>query len=182
MSFRGRIRELASGTEREVVDLFDRWQAGGMSEAEFVAAAAAVIARANGRTTRAADRAAAIQMSRLLRRRVSPLGLSTEDARDHVRKGIRTLLDEDPDVAETPEQLTESRRKRLSRLARNEPLQAAAAATGAALGARALGWTRGIGPDACPLCEEWDDGEVRPAEVRMPRHTGCSCVQIPARL
>ena len=182
MSFRDRLRDLAADTERDVLRLFDRWQGGGLSETEFVAAVAAVIARANGRATATSDRAAAIQLSRLLRREVDPLGQDIDDPRGRLTDGVRTLLDEDPDIAETPQELADSRRRRLSRLARNEPLQAATAATAAAFASRQVGWRRGIGPDACPLCETWDDGQVRPASVSMPRHTNCSCVQVPARL
>ena len=182
MSFRDRLRDLAADVERDVLRLFDRWQAGGISEDEFVAAVAAAIARGNGRAVATADRAAAVQLSRLLRREVEPLAQELDDPRDRLADGVRTLLDEDPDIAETPQELAESRRRRLARLARNEPLQAATAATGAAFAARQVGWRRGIGPDACPLCETWDDGRVRPAQVSMPRHPNCSCVQIPARL
>ena len=182
MSFRDRLRDLAADTERDVLRLFDRWRGGGLSEAEFIAAVAAAIARANGRATATADRAAAVQLSRMLRREVEPLGQEVDDPRDHVADGVRTLLDEDPEIAETPQELAESRRRRLARLARNEPLQAATAATAAAFAARRVGWRRGVGPDACPLCQTWDDGQVRPASVSMPRHTNCSCVQVPARL
>ena len=182
MALRDRLRDLAGDAESDVVGLFDRWQGGGLTETEFVRAAAAAIARANARAIRTADRAAAIQLSRLLRREVEPLADDVDDPRDRLTDSVSTVLAEDPDIAETPQELAESRRRRLGRLARNEPLERGSEAFAAALVASRVGWTRATGPDACPLCETWDDGQVRPAYVSMPRHPNCSCVRRPARL
>lgn len=182
MALRDRLRALSARTQSDVLGLFERWQAGVISRDEFVAAAAAVIARANGRAVQFADRSAAIQLSRLLRTEVPVEPFDLGDQRSRIGDGLTTLLDEDPDIAEDRRELAESQRRRLSRMSRNEPLQRGQEAFQAALVASAVGWVRVTGPNACPLCEQWDDGEVRRATVRMPRHTGCSCVQRPARL
>lgn len=182
MSFRDRLRDLADESQREVQGLFDRFQGGGLSREQLVAAVAAVIARADGRAVRVADRSAAIQLTRLYRREVPTSGEAIEDQRPRLRDAVTTLLDEQPEIATTAGLLAASQRKRLGRLARNEPLQRGQERVQQMFARNNAGWTRAIGGDACPLCNDWDDGKVRPASVDMPRHTGCSCVQVPARL
>ena len=179
MSFRNRIRGLAADTQREVVNLFNSWQRGDLSEAQFVAAVATVVARANGRGVRLADRSAALQMARQLRREVDPVAEPVPDDRPKLREAVTTLLAERPEIATTSALLAASQRDRLARLARSEPLRNAQRRFQKNLEAQQMGWTRAIGPDACPLCRKWDDGQVRPASVPMPHHTGCSCTQVP---
>lgn len=182
MALRDRFRDLSAAAQRDVLALFDRHQAGGLSEAEFVAAAAAVVARADGHAARTADRAMAIQLSRLLRRRVEPEPTLIKDQQPRLRDSLSTLLAERPEVATTAALLADSQRARLGRLARSEPLSVGQTAVQKNLQRAETGWVRVVGPDPCPLCEEWDDGEVRPASVEMAHHPNCSCVQQPARL
>jgi hypothetical protein len=181
MSYRDRLRSVAATSQRQVLDLFDRWQSGGMSRDEFVAAASAVIAQANGRAITLSDRAAAVQLTRLLRETPEPFVADVPDPRERLRDGLTTLLDERPEVAVTAAALVESQRRRLTRLARNEPLERGQERFQNMLRVNDVGWVRSTGPDPCPLCDEWDDGKVRSADSRMARHTGCSCVQTPAR-
>lgn len=43
------------------------------------------------------------------------------------------------------------------------------------------GWTRGLDSAACQLCVWWwREGRVWPKTHHMPRHPGCTCVQVPA--
>lgn len=182
MALRDRFRDLSAQAQTDVLALFDRWQAGGLTESEFISAAAAVIARADARAARTADRAMAIQLSRLLRRRVEPEPTDVGDQRRRLRESVTTLLADRPEVATTAVLLVASQRKRLGRLARSEPLSVGQTAVQRSLERERLGWVRMTGPDPCPLCEGWDDGEVRPAAVTMATHTNCSCVQSPARL
>ena len=182
MSFRDRIRDLAAEAQREVVNLFDRWQRGDLTESQFVSAVATVLASANARGVRTADRSAALQIARQLRREVDPVAEPVPDDRPKLRDAVTTLLAERPEIAVTPALLVASQRDRLQRLARSEPLRNAQRRFQKNLDAQEMGWTRAIGPDACPLCREWDDGQVRPASVPMPHHPGCSCTQVPAPL
>lgn len=182
MSLRDRLRDLSAQAQTDVLDLFDRFQAGVLTEPEFIAAAAAVIARADGRAARAADRAMVIQLSRLLGRRIPPRPTELADQRPRLRESVSTLLAERPEIAVTASALVLSQRKRLGRLARSEPLSMGQTAVQKNLQRERLGWVRVTGSDPCPLCIEWDDGEVRPAEVAMAHHPNCSCVQRPARL
>jgi hypothetical protein len=182
VALRDVLRGFAAETETEVLRLFDRWQGGGITEEQFVAATAAVIARANGRAITVAERSAAIQLSRLFRRQVAPSAEQVQDPRERLSESVTTLLAEVPDSATTPALLVASQRGRLARLARNEPLQRGVERLQVAFQRSGAGWIRSTGPDPCPLCDAWDDGDVRPASVTMPRHTNCSCVQSPARL
>lgn len=182
MPLRDRFRDLAMDTQRQVERLFDRWQDGGLSEREFVAAAAAVIARANHRTVRTADRAMAIQISRTLGRPVDAEPTDIGDDRPKLRDAVTTLLAERPEIAVTAAVLAESQRRRLGRLSRAEPLRRGQQAVQGHLKRHELGWQRAVGGDPCPLCDEWDDGVTRPADVDMARHPNCSCVQRAARL
>ena len=182
MSLRSSLRDLSAQAQDRVLGLFERYQGGGITRSEFIAAASAVIAQANGRAIRTADRAAAIQLSRLLRTEVPPEPTDLGDQRSRLRDALGTLLDEQPEIATTAALLAESQRRRLGRLARAEPLSVGQTALQRNLQRRDMGWVRVTGPDPCPLCIEWDDGQVRPASVSMPHHVGCSCVQQPARL
>lgn len=183
MALRDVLRRISAQAEGEILGLFDRWQGGGLSESEFVAAAAAVIARANRRAMTNADRAMAIQLSRLLGRDVPPTPTdSIVEQAPRLRDGIRTLLSDRPEIATTAALLVESQRRRMGRMARSEPLMRGQEAVQETLKRERVGWRRAVGGDPCPLCEELDDGEVRPADVDMARHPNCSCVQEPARL
>lgn len=176
MSYRGAMRQLAQETDTDVQRLYaDRGP-------QATALIAAVIARANTRAFTLADIALAAQLSMILRRPVPPAGV-TRDVERHQRDVLRlvnsvgTLLAAKP---ETVADLAESRVVRLSRLARAEPLAASQAGRQEAMADQQVqGWRRVTGPNACPLCREWDDGQVRPTSIRMAHHTGCSCVQEP---
>lgn len=182
MALRDRFRQLSADTQRQVERLFDRWQGGGLTEPEFVAAVAGVIAKSNQRAVQTADRSMAVQIARTLGRDVPPEPTDMDDPRPRLRDAVTTLLQERPEIATTAALLVESQRLRLGRLARSEPLQRGQEAVQGHLKAHRLGWERATGPDPCPLCITWDDGRVRPSTVDMPTHPNCSCVQRAARL
>ncbi len=87
----------------------------------------------------------------------------------------------------------ERRRAQLARaqnVARSETAQAAAEALPVALAedTRFVGWTRKVNNTACARCLAWwhSGGDprgaspVRPWSVKMKRHHGCTCLQVPA--
>jgi hypothetical protein len=182
MALRDVLRDLSAQTQSTVLSLFERFEGGGFTRDEFVAAAAAVIAQADGRAVRAADRSVAIQLSLLSREQIDTEPSGLEDQRPRLREALNTILDERPEIATSAALLAASQRKRLERIARSEPLRRGQEAVQKSLQRNGFGWVRAVGPNACPLCQEWDDGEVRSADVPMPHHTGCSCVQVPVRL
>ncbi len=178
MTVRETLAGLAGRTEREVLALWDRQRVGTITRYQFVLLAAAVIARANHRAVTVADTALALQLSRMLRKPVAPLGLVTLDDQGRLRKAVGTVLTADVDLG--GEALVASQAARLGRLARAEPLDAGQDAIQTAMqNHKVKGWVRVTDANACPICEEWADGVERPASVRMARHTVCGCAQQP---
>lgn len=103
---------------------------------------------------------------------VAPQGLTAPaDDPDRLTKAASTLAALE-DV--TPE--------RWERLARSEPLEAAARAysDGVRRSPHVTGWTRGLSANACQLCRWWSrDGKVWPDDHPMPTHKGCTCNPAP---
>lgn len=183
MTVRDRLRAVAGGSQRDVLSLYDRWLRGGLSERQFVTAAAQVIANADQTANRIGSVAAAVQLTALLERQVDVNRRDLDDQTPRLTDAVGSVLAARPESVDD-DQLPQSRRERLTRIARAEPLYAGQSAFAAALVAApvAVGWRRATGPDPCPLCTRLADGVVRPSSVRMATHTGCSCVQVPARL
>ncbi len=98
MTVRDAFTKLAGRTEREVLGLWDRHRVGTITRDQFIALAAAVIARANHRAVSVADTAMAVQLSSLLRRPVAPLGLVTLDDQGRLQQAVGTVLDADVDL------------------------------------------------------------------------------------
>lgn len=76
----------------------------------------------------------------------------------------------------------EQRRARLERLARGAVARAGQDSREQAISRSPLveGWTRGLDSTACQLCRWWwREGRVWPKQHQMPRHPGCTCVQVP---
>lgn len=81
-------------------------------------------------------------------------------------------------LAGQPEQV----RTRLERLTRSTVVRAAQDTRGQAVARdpNVHGWRRGIDSDTCQLCRWWwREGRVWPKDHHMPRHPGCTCVQVP---
>lgn len=176
MTYHDRLDELATDSERRLTGLYRRLDDGELTVDEFVVAAVAVLLAVNARATGFADVALAADLTARTGAVVPPLGLpppAGEAAR--LDKAFRTLLDE-----LDPGPITE-REARLIRLARDEPIRTAQTARGEGIkrSRHTTGWTRGLNPGACPACTDWA-GPVLPKHARMARHTGCSCVQLPA--
>lgn len=76
----------------------------------------------------------------------------------------------------------EQRAARLSRLARSAVARAGQDARETVIRRSGLvsGWTRGVDSTSCELCVWWwRGGRVWPKDHHMPRHPGCTCVQVP---
>lgn len=183
MAVRDRLIGLSAETERTITGLHDAYLAGDLSESRFIEAAAGAIARGERRAVVTADRAAAVQLTRLLGRRVAPVGddrPESERKPNRLRDAVGAVLAARPDSA-SGDALSGSQRTRLGRLARAEIKRAGQRTLGRRLRSSGVGWTRATGDDPCPLCTEWADGVVRPASVEMATHPDCSCVQRPSR-
>lgn len=171
MTYADTLETLAASSEGALGDLYDRYEAGDVTAEQFVALATAVAVRVNARSAVFADVALAADLTARTGSAVPALGLFPDpgDA-DRLDGALRTLLDD--------ERVT---RDRVTRLARNEPLSTAAEARhdGIARSVHTEGWTRQTNTKPCPMCIRLT-GPVLPKTARMARHTGCSCVQIPA--
>lgn len=179
MTYVDKLRALGASTEASVAALFDRYVAKAVTGPEFVATAAATIAKANARAVVMADLSLAATLMLELGKPVAALGLAPRrDDVDRLTKAATTLLAAEADP-----------RARIARLARVEPLDAAGNAYSDAIARReeVSGYRRGVSADGCELCQ-WlakthldPAGYVYPAKQKMNRHKGCTCTQIPVR-
>lgn len=175
MTYRDHLTDLGAVTEGKVLAAYTAFTDGDLTEDEFVAVVAAIIAKANARAVAIADLSLAATLMLRLRRPVAALGLTPPkgDAQ-RLAKAATTLV---AALDATPDPLA-----RVARLGRSEPLEAAARAYSAGIRQNpdVTGWTRGVSGNACELCT-WlaQDGATFPDSVEMNTHTGCTCTPIP---
>lgn len=158
--------------QQRVLGLLEDFEDGRISQSRFEAGFAAAISRSKVEATAFGDVAMAVMLG------VSPLGIPA-NVGDQSRwvRASRTLLDFEPD---TVEDLSVSRQKRFSRVARAETATQVQDTMQVSMRANGVErWTRATDPEPCPLCTELADGVARPVTVRMARHEGCVCRQQP---
>ncbi len=170
MSYRDLLVDLGAATERDVLAVYDSFVDGDLDHDETVGLIAARIAKANHRAVTLADLSLAATLMLQLRTPVPTLGL-TPPPGDHQRltRAVTTLL-----------AVATLTRERVARLARAEPLGAAADAyaDGIARSSLVTGWTRQVNPNACQVCQGLA-GTVLPDRVPMWHHPGCTCTPVP---
>lgn len=164
------LEDVTAESVEAAQDVHARWEAGELTDEQFVALAAAVVVRANTRATVLADVILARELTELVGSQVGPLGLTLpkgEPAR--LRAAFTTLTGTDGPVG-----------ARVVRVADNEPKTAAATARGEGIkrSPRTTGWTRSASGIACKACRGLT-GTVLSTNTAMWRHTGCSCTQTP---
>ncbi|MGY1680718.1 hypothetical protein [Geodermatophilus sp. SYSU D01176] len=193
MSYAETIRGLAGDTERRALELFAAWQAGALTDEQFAAALAVLVATANAQAVTVADLSLAAAVTVALGVPVAPLGLlPTPGEPERLVRASRTLLEAVEVSSDLPAPVARTElatpagqpdlSARVARLARAEPLTTAARAysEGMARSPHVTGWKRGLSANACQLCRWWHrDGRVWPADHKMPVHKGCSCSPIP---
>lgn len=170
------LQGLADRTARQVLDVLAHLEAGTITPAQLPELVA-VLVKLGG------DQAAALVVGELVRElelagarphQLPPLaGLTGHVQAPAVERAVATVMAGD--------ELT--RRSRLERLARSAVARAGQDARGAAVRSSpaVAGWTRGVDSDSCQLCVWWwREGRVWPKTHHMPRHPGCTCVQVPA--
>jgi hypothetical protein len=152
---------IAQQTASGVLDLYDA-----DADPEQLATA---VATGNAREYALSDAALAVALGTL------PLGLlAPDDDVECLTGAVHTILDDD----------TQDSATQLDRLATAEPLNAAQDSWSEGLRAHDVGWTRALGPDACPICQGLADDidGVMPASVEMVTpHPSCSCTAAPAQ-
>lgn len=179
-AFRDGVARLADEAEQEIAALYARFERGQIDRDEFIALAAALIARARARGVGLADLSLTADIIRALLTTESPWGIAPPD-NDNERLQISVATVLDADVSYSGDELRRSQRVRLERLARDSSAEAAVWAMAKVAIERGLkgGWVRMTDADPCKLCSGWADGVVRPWSVTMNRHTGCCCVPRP---
>lgn len=181
MTWQDTLARLGDDAERRARALLARYEAGLLDRDTFVALAAALVAREQGRAVSAADVAVAATVARQTGTAVSPAGIPNPADQVRLRDAVGTVLDDRPSTV-PDEDLPRSRSDRLARLARAETLSAGQTATQTAWAALSVrdGWVRRTDADPCPKCVAWADGVKRPWSVQMARHIGCACLPVPA--
>lgn len=165
------IAGLSQGTVRVVEQLWDAVEAGRLTTTDFheIAADLIAVARQQGALAAQAALRAYLEANAATATIVAVAPSYAERAR--LAAAIGTILASDHDTL-----------MQLTRLATNEPMDAAADAyTWAMERAEGVtGWTRGLDSKACQLCRWWArDGRVWQPSHPMPRHPGCLCHQVP---
>ncbi|WP_353107739.1 hypothetical protein [Gordonia sp. (in: high G+C Gram-positive bacteria)] len=170
MAYRDTLRQLADDTERQVLTVYRSWLDGLLDQTETIRMIAYLIAQANGRARSLADMAMALQIMVQLDEAVPVPGVDYPDDTPRLLKSASTVLGT-AEASEVPEKI-------VARLARSEPLEAAASAATDSMVRSGLtkGWVRDKSTNACQLCEWWwREGRVWPAEHPFQHHKGCTC-------
>ena len=167
------LLELAIASESAAIELW--WQAEELGDDVLAAALAAILATYTGRAAALAVTAWSAQASVAVGEVVPAAVLALPDSDiDRLAKAATTVV-QVAKKSPVPESI-------VGRIARAEPLKTASDSYHDQLTTSGLveGWTRGMDPDPCQLCQWWSrDGRVWPKEHRFQRHTGCACVPIP---
>ncbi|MGB6243677.1 hypothetical protein [Gordonia sp. (in: high G+C Gram-positive bacteria)] len=170
MGYRETLSQLAFESERAILATYRSFLEGLLDREETVRMIAHLIAEANGRARSLADMAMAAQMMVELQEPLPVTGVAYPDDVPRLRKAADTVLTV-AEASEVPEAI-------VARLARSEPLEAAAEAAQDAMVRSGLtkGWIRQKSPNACQLCTWWwREGRVWPAEHPFQHHKGCTC-------
>lgn len=170
-----RLHELGERTARQVLALLDQLDAGALQLAQ-VPELAAVLVKLG------ADQAAVMAVSELVQdmadagvppgRLPSLSGVTAHTSLANAEMAAATV------VAGPREQMA----TRLARLSRGAVARGAQDARESTMQRSELveGWTRGVDSTSCQLCVWWwREGRVWPKSHHMPRHPGCTCVQVP---
>lgn len=170
-----RLHELGERTARQVLALLDQLDAGVLQLAQ-VPELAAVLVKLG------ADQAAALGVSELVQQMAAagvPPGRLPSVADVTAYTSLANAETAAATVIAGPREQVATR---LDRLARGAVARGAQDAREATLQRSELvqGWTRGIDSTSCQLCVWWwREGRVWPKDHHMPRHPGCTCVQVP---
>lgn len=177
MSYMEALERLGKTTEREIRRLFGLYLGAEITANLFVdlGTVAVSLGQQQGRYMAELSLLAWLDAHKGSARPVAAPPIEHYHDSGRVRKGLETVIGDgiiDPD--ETA--------RRLERLAFSETVESSQRAFGAAMAKapEVKGWTRGLEPDACQLCNWWSrDGRIWPADHTMPTHKGCVCTPIP---
>lgn len=174
MAYVDTLKALAGTAERDVLTAYRSFVDGLLDQDETVKIIATIIARANGRARMLADNAIALEVMVQLGEAIPTPEIDVPDDTERLELAAATVL-----VVAAKSDVPEAI---VARLARSEPLEAAANAYSDAMvrSGKTKGWVRQLHPGACQLCQWWSrDGRIWPAEHPFQHHKGCTCTPKP---
>lgn len=174
MAYVDTLKGLADDAEQAVLAAYRSFVEGLLDHDDAVQIIARTIAQANGRARVLADMAIATDLMVQLQEVVPVTGVPIPDDTPRLTKAANTVL-ASAEASDVPEKI-------VARLARSEPLEAAADAYSDAMvrSGRTKGWVRQKSASACQLCTWWwREGRVWPAEHPFQHHKGCTCTPRP---
>ena len=167
MTYTETLDKLATTTAAQVDAAFRSWQQGLITQADFLAVAAAYLTAAGNQGTALADVALAVWLSVELGEAVPVLGL------------LPRQVDHRPELATIAALVGIDLAQRFATYARATTLATAQDAYGQAMTVRGVpGWTRVLNAGACELCQDLA-GDALPGDAPMYHHKGCGCTQRP---
>ena len=174
MSYADTLKRLAADSERQALAVYRLFVEDRLDRDDTINLIATMIARANGRARMLADYAIPVDLIIQLQEVVPVTGVDVPDDTSRLTKAASTVLGT-AEASDVPEAI-------VARLARSEPLEAAAKSYSEAMvrSGRTKGWTRQLSGKACQLCRWWSrDGRIWPAEHPFQHHKGCTCTPKP---
>ncbi|WP_158726385.1 hypothetical protein [Tomitella fengzijianii] len=166
------VMRVGGQTADQVLALYAKLEAGEITDDEFVALAADLVAGANLRGASVSELVLRAYVEQATGRPVAgKAALRSQFDAHRLRTAVRTILASELDTE-----------MQLRRLVTVEVSQASADAYGESLRRYPgiSGWTRDMESGACQLCNWWwREGRVWAREHPMPRHKGCTCHQVP---
>jgi hypothetical protein len=170
--FQERMLGAADATERRVLELWEQFVRGEISEGDLRMMVATVVTRANSAVVGVADASVSAQIEALTGTATPPTGVAPTDPTDDMARLLAAV--------ETIQYATNSVdiAMQLGRLARAEPIATAQRAAVEAMGHQQMveGWVRQMDGNPCQLCKWWSrDGRVWPKVHPFQRHPGCNC-------
>lgn len=170
-----RLGELGDRTARQVLDVLAEAVAGTL-DLDQLPELAAVLAQLGG------DQAAVLAVTELSADLAAVVGPSPDLPDLSLTAGRVNVTAVEAAAGTVIAGPAENHAGRLSQLVRSVVAQAGQEARGAAVRSSPLisGWSRGLDSKSCQLCRWWwREGRVWPKSHHMPRHPGCTCVQVP---
>ena len=192
-AYQQQIIALADSSDARVQALHAQYLRGALTLDQLVEAASAVLAASNSAGRTLAASLLAVQVARGTRQRFGLFRPTRpQGERDRLRDSLRQVVEEVPDFVAAVEDeaqreaaLQESQRARLTRISRDEPLEASVSAmdegvTHYGKAGAVRGWFRRLDADPCPTCRKWAaEGRVYRASDKIFRHAQCGCVPEP---
>lgn len=170
-----RLGELGDRTARQVLDVLAQ-AVDGTIDLDQLPELAAVLAQLGG------DQAAALTVTELSAELAAVVGPSPDLPDLALAAGHVNVSAVEIAAGTVMAGPAENHAGRLAQLVRSVVAQAGQEARATAVRRSPLvaGWSRGLDSKSCELCRWWwREGRVWPKTHHMPRHPGCTCVQVP---